>query len=150
MNATLVIDEQTFINSVQAEFDKVKVPCQAAMAQAFRGVVNANLGDAGVQDKPDWSPVTSKYAKRVGRTDATLRLTATEAAKVGGIPELLYDSTGVEVTNPDASFVWNGCEYAEKQQDARRFFPIVNGEVTQATQDVCVDACRKELEARLR
>ena len=43
MNATFVIDEQAFISSVQAEFDKVKVPCQAAMAQAFRGVVNANL-----------------------------------------------------------------------------------------------------------
>lgn len=155
MTAELVIDQQAFENSVMAEFQKVKIPCQAAMAEAFRGVVNANLGDEGVTDKPQWDALqNSRYAKRVNRTEATLRLTASESAKVGGIPELLYNSTGMEVANPDFASVWNSCEYADYHQfggkvPARPFFPIANGEVTETTKDLCVAACEKELIARL-
>lgn len=151
MTAQLVIDEQAFYDSVMAEFQKVKVPCQSEMADVFRGVVNANLGDEGITDKPQWDSLqNSRYAKRVGRTEATLRLTAGESAKVGGIPGLLYDSTGMDVTNPDFASVWNSCEYADNHQEGitvpqRRFFPIDGGEVTEATKDLCVEACEKKL-----
>ena len=150
MNVTVTIDEPGFLQSIKECFQQVKVPCQTAMAEAFRDVVYANLGDDGQQDKPVWDLLSKPYAKRVGRTEATLRLTPEEAKRVKGDPNLLYDSTGINVTNPEFATVYNNCKYAEVHQETRRFFPVIGDEVTPITKDICVAACERVLEERLK
>ena len=157
MTATLTIDEPAFLNSIMAEFQKVKVPCQAAMAEAFRSVVDGNLGDKDFKDIPhDWDGLSSKYAKRIGRAYPTLRMNGVEAAIMGAEPNLLYDSTRIEVTNPDFATVYNDCEYASAHQfgegnmPPRPFFPISGNEVLPYTTQKCLDACEAELERKLR
>ena len=101
--------------------------------------------------------MSDKYSKRIGgRTQATLRMTAAEAAKVGATAELLYDSTRIQVTNPEFAVVYNDCEYAADHQfgtnrmPPRPFFPISGGDVLPATTQKCVDACEKTLMEVLR
>ena len=149
MNATLTIDEPAFLNSIMAEFQKVKVPCQAAMANAFYEVVMKNFGSGDGEDRPiSWIGLGkgvpgSKYAKKVGREVATLELDGELAASVWPVGEMEEYAT-VSTTNQYAS----AHQWGEGNQPPRPFFPITGPEgetVTQFTTQKCVDACEAEL-----
>ena len=47
---------------------------EEAMAQTFHGVVLSNFGLTGVDRPIDWANLSPKYAKRMGRTHATLEV----------------------------------------------------------------------------
>lgn len=156
MTAQLVIDTSRFEQDLSAIFDGIKEPCQIAMAESFKEVVNANLGDEGMTERrKDWIDLKSRYAKRVGRSNPTLRLSFSEAAKVGGVPEQLYHSTQIS-SSKDAAVVFNDCEYADAHQfgggnmPERPFFPIWGGEVLPATTAKCVESAEKTAESMIR
>lgn len=149
MTVTFDIDAPAFAQSLKEQFQAVKEPCQFAMAEAFKSVADNNIGDDG-EDRPiGWHNLSEKYAKRVGRSHATLFLDMAEAAKLRKESGLLLNSTVISQNNQDAAIVENGCEYAMQHQNTRPFFPIIDGEVTPYTTQKCVDACEKALEGAL-
>jgi len=160
MNVELNIDSAAFEQSVMAEFARVKVSCQFKMAEAFQDMAIKNLGDAtGEQDRPiKWDGLKEKYAKRIGRSHATLYLDPAEAAIVRAESGKLMESIVISQNNADAAVVSSDCEYAVTHQDgdisrnipARPFFPIINGEVTSYTTAKCLEACKAEMERSLR
>ena len=151
MTITLDIDANTFASGLEAIFARVKVPCQAAMANAFAGVVDSNFGSAGNegQDRPiEWENLRSKkYAKRVGRTHATLELEGELRSSVYVLPD-----------GEDAAIVETLHSYAGTHQFGdtsrniaeRPFFPIMGNEVTEFTTQKCLESCAAELERSLK
>jgi phage gpG-like protein len=152
MNATLTIDEPAFLNSIMAEFQNVKVSCQAAMANAFATVVNHNFGQDG-EDRPTaWPALGKSYAidYHDGDRTPTLQLYGN-----------LQASIDIEEGNPEYASVFTNNPYADLQQfggeseqgfriPARPFFPIVGNEITPYTTQKCVDACEVELTRSLK
>ena len=156
MTAQLVIDEQAFYDSVMAEFQKVKVPCQSAMAATFYNTVMANFDGGEGQDRPiEWEKLRAGYANFAHGGDRTPRL------QLSG--ELKSSVQGNDM-NPDAAVIFCDSPYGSFHQEggtsywnnksyeipARPFFPIANGEVTPQTTQKCLEACEQELIARLK
>jgi len=154
MTVTLTIDEPAFLNSIMAEFQKVKVPCQAAMANAFYEITMKICGAGDGEDRPsEWIGLGkgvpgSKYAKKVGREVATLELDGNLATSVWTVSENQEYAT-VSTTNQYAT----AHQWGEGNQPPRPFFPITGPEgetVTQYTTQKCVDACEAELARSLK
>jgi phage gpG-like protein len=119
-----------------AEFNRIKVPCQDAMADRVYEIVDSNIGDTGKFRPHEWAALSEKYAKRVGRTHATLHLTGELRSSVDmakGSPE----ASAVFTNSPIAVYHQNG---TEKMPD-RPFFPIANGEVTDEAVAECLKVC---------
>lgn len=127
-------------------FNSIKVELQGAMADAFYEVVMGNFGTLGFDRPWDWSPLSPAYARKVGRSYATLFVTGA-----------LKDSVKHESVNPDAASVWmskSDVPYAlahhygnlEKNLPARRVFPLdLADHVTQLTLDWVTDSLREKL-----
>ena len=62
-------------SALRDQFDALRVPVQGAMADAFKGIVDANFGSTGLMRPNDWQPLSKDYARKVGRTFATLFVT---------------------------------------------------------------------------
>lgn len=127
-------------------FNSIKVEVQGAMADAFYEVVMGNFGTLGFDRPWDWAPLSPAYARKVGRSYATLFVTGA-----------LKDSVKHESVNPDAASVWvsdgdvpyataHHYGVASKNLPARRVFPVdLAGHVTQLTLDWVTDALREKL-----
>lgn len=61
--------------AVKAAFEAVKQPVHEAMTGAVHTVVLNNFGSSGPLRPFDWQPLSEKYARKVGRTFATLYVT---------------------------------------------------------------------------
>jgi hypothetical protein len=133
-------------------FEQVKIPIQAAMAGRFAEICRENIGSAfGAHRASDWTDLTDKYAKRVGRTEATLFLTPAEAAKIGGESGKLFNSIQVDPYPQEAAVVFSDCEYAAVQQKTRPFFPMTpDGEITPYAKDEVTRAAQNELDRILK
>lgn len=156
MTATLTIDEPAFLNSIMAEFQKVKVPCQAAMAVTVYNTIMDNFDGGQLQDRPsDWEPLRTGYAALVHGGDRTPRL------QLSG--ELKRSIQGDD-SNPDGAAVYCDSPYGSFHQEggtsnfmgrnyeipARPFFPIVGSELTPLTTSRCIDACEETLKEMFR
>jgi hypothetical protein len=78
MNIRLDIDQGQLdgaLSGLAARLEALRQPVQAAMADAMEGIVLANFGSQGFMRPWDWQPLSAKYAKKVGRTYATLFVT---------------------------------------------------------------------------
>lgn len=150
MNFELDILTMNLAEQIQAKFEEVRVPIQAAMAGRCAEICRENIGSAAGANRPsDWPGLKPKYAKRVGRDEATLFLTPAEAAKVGGESGKLYNSIQVDPYGQEAAVCFSDCEYAEKQQETRPFFPILNGELTPYAVSEITAAAQREAERLL-
>ena len=114
--------------AVQAEFDEVRVPIQAAMAGRFKELVMENFGENGTSRPHEWEDLRSKkYARKVGRDYATLYVDGS-----------LMDSVQIDPYNPDAAAVFSDSEYASTHQwgdesrniAPRPFFPMTEAGLT--------------------
>ena len=78
MNATIQISPAS-LRSFEADLARrlaaARQPVQAAMADTFFGVVESNFGSTGWDRGNDWQRLSPSYAKKVGRTFATLLVT---------------------------------------------------------------------------
>lgn len=85
MNFTLSIvpgDVAALESRLLAKLEAARGPVQARMTEAFYGIVMANFGSVGWDRPWTWQQLSPKYAKRVGRTFATLFVTGALKATV--------------------------------------------------------------------
>lgn len=156
MNVELTIDEPAFLNSVLAEFQRVKVPCQAAMATTVYNTIMDNFDGGQLQDRPiEWQPLREGYALFKHGGDRTPRLQDTGDLKrsIQG-DDSNPDVATVFCDSPYGSFHQKGgeSEFGGKIYDipARPFFPIVGDELTPLTTQRCLDTCTETLETILK
>jgi phage gpG-like protein len=152
MTFELDISSMDLAEQVQARFEEVRVPIQAAMANRFASIVNHKFGQEG-EDRPwTWQPLTRNYADthHGGNRIPTETLTGD-----------LQASIQIDEMNPDHASVWTDCPYAAEQQwgtqfvPARPFFPLIgtgmdDAELTPYALDQVMRAAENEAERLLR
>lgn len=133
---------------VSDRLEAIREPIQAAMAERYFEIVRSNFGDFGVDRPTEWAPLTSKYAKRVGRDNATLFVTGKLESAVH--MESGPDSARVFISSDEApSALAHQYGYAPSGIPPRPYFPIdANGNPTWFSQMQVEEAARNEL-ARL-
>ena len=114
------------------------------MAGRFREIVMENFGETGTDRPEEWPALSPKYAKRVGREEATLFVTGT-----------LMNSVEIDPYNPDAAVVSTKCSYAmahqygEGNMPKRPFFPMTDLELTPYAEQQVMEAAQHEAERLL-
>jgi hypothetical protein len=133
---------------VANRLEDIRPGIEAAMAERFFEIVRSNFGDFGVDRPIEWAPLTSRYAKKVGRDNATLFIT-------GKLESAVHMETGpdggrVFISSDEApSALAHQYGYAPNGIPPRPYFPITeSGGITWFTQMQVEEAARVEL-ARL-
>ena len=156
MQFTAQIDVNALGNAIEETFNRVRIPVQAAMAETCFDVTINNFGMSG-EDRPvEWESLDDKYAKRVGRSFATLDL---KEFKKEGSDKKLIDSVDWNADNPDFALVYlndppvyaAAHQWGESGMPERPFLPIVKGSetLTPYTEGKCLDAANKALQEAL-
>lgn len=148
MRFELSIDGNELENLIEQEFNRVKVPIQAAMANRCASIIHNNFGTSGEDRPTEWPILSANYAKEFhdGNRIPTLQLKGDLQSSVE-IDENSFDAASVFTNNKYALQHQNGDD--SKNLPARPFFPIINGELTDYTAAECVDAAKRELEKQL-
>jgi len=156
MNVDLTIDESAFLNSIMAEFQRVKVPCQAAMALTVYNTIMDNFDGGQLQDRPsEWQPLRPFYAivRHGGDRTPRLQLSGDLKKSVHG-DDSNMEAASIFCDSSYGNFHQEGgeTEFHGKFYDipARPFFPIIDGEVTPLTTQRSLDACKETLETMLK
>jgi hypothetical protein len=116
----------------------------AAMGQRFYELVQGNIGVAGVDRPMSWAPLSPAYARKVGRTIATLNLTGDlrSAIMVGGAEG---ESVTVSVSDSDVPYATIH-QTGGVRMPKRPYFPIDdNGKILPYTASEVVAAASKAL-----
>lgn len=143
-NGSLAAARAALIRTIEA----TRFPVNSAMTAVYYGVVMANFGSTGFDRPWGWKELSPAYAKRVGRTFATLYVTGA-----------LQDSVGVDVTETGGVVSMGAgnrgdVPYAlahhyghpQKNLPARRVFPMrKDGSTTEATKALVLEAALRRL-----
>ena len=140
MTFELDISSMNLGEAIQAKFDEVRVPIQAAMANRFASIVHNNFGFEG-EDRPrNWPLLSFDYARKFHKgVDTPTEILSGD----------MMNSVRIDENNPDAAsvFVDPSIEYAAEQQGMRPFFPMdVTGELTPYAKDEVIRAAQNEAE----
>ena len=158
MTVTVQISEAALAaagNSVQAMVRKVKPAVLKAMSDRAYAIIMANFGIAGPERPWAWEPLSYEYAKKMGRTYATLEVSGALKASImqGGYEG---DSTTIAMSDsavPYATRHHHGVPEGNRKHPGlpgRRVFPIdEQGEVLAWTRSEVVDAARQALQEAL-
>lgn len=143
MNFTLNISDSDltqFESAMTAKLESLRQPVQSAMADALHGIVSANFGSHGFMRPWDWQELSPAYAKKVGRTFATLSVSgalkstlrtdnsnpessSVSMSKTGLVPYTFAHHYG----NPENA---GSTKSGSGEMPARRVFPLnANGQV---------------------
>ena len=110
-------------------FWAVRSDVQLAMGIAFEDVVRRNFGQIGVDRPLAWVPLSPAYARKVGRTFATLEVTGALKAAVR-VDNSNLDFAKVYASNSDVPYAVVH-QQGGKHMPQRPYFPMDdNGEVT--------------------
>ena len=132
------------------------VAAERAMAETFQECVLANFGASGpYRPWSGWHPLSPAYAKKVGRTYATLEVTGRLKSSVF----ISLNERGnftVSADNSDVPYA-TAHQYGNPKGNrghpglpAREYFPMdENNEVTRQVYDLCVNAAQEALERSL-
>ena len=136
---------------VQSQLWSLKSNAQLAMAMALQDVVFANFGQTGIDRPEPWAPLSPRYAKKVGRTFATLEVSGDLKNQVR-IDDTDLDKTRVYANNSEVPYVLaHQFGYEQNNLPARPFFPITaDGELTDFSQREIHAAALKSIEEDLR
>jgi phage gpG-like protein len=136
--------------NVERQLWMVKSDAQLAMAEAFERVTLANFGATGIDRPMSWQPLSPAYARKVGRTYATLEVSGTLKAAIK-VDNSDLDHSKVSVSNADVPYATAhhfGNERGNLPQ--RPYFPIDdNGNLTPFTEAEVVEAARRTIERGL-
>ena len=133
--------------NIALEAAKVAHPVEWAMAEMFQGCVLANFGPTGAfRPWSGWPPLSKAYAKKVGRTYATLEVTGRLKSNV------MIDGDGdhVKVVADDALVPYSTVhQYGGGNNiPQREYFPMYDdGNVTRQVQDLCLEEAKKVIMA---
>ena len=142
MTFELDISSMDLAEAIQAKFEEVRVPIQAAMANRFASIVHNNFGFDG-EDRPKvWPTLSFEYAKKYHKgVDIPTEILSGD----------MMNSVRIEENNPEFAsvFVDPSIEYAAEQQKTRPFFPVLNGQLTPYAIDQVTRAAQNEAERLL-
>ena len=133
---------------MQDELEFAAMGMQAAMAAAYVDVVAGNLGATGVDRPFAWAPLSPAYARKMGRTYATLYVTGALAQAVKVDNSLAQHST-VSVSDDDCAYACaHQYGYPPHNLPARPYFPFdpTTGETTPFTLDLVQQAAQDALD----
>lgn len=123
-------------------FQSFRKPTHQAMADQFRQCTHDNLGSAGVFRPHQWKALSPSYARKVGRTYATLFVSGILKAAIKARAN--EDHGSVSVSKAD-------CEYSlahqfgvpERNLPDRPYFPIrKDGEIVRAVVDLVIKSAQ--------
>lgn len=109
------------INSIMSAIDGIgRNKALSKVAETFKIETQSNFGSSGTFKANQWPPLSVKYAKKVGSSEATLNRSGKlkNSIMVGNINK---DSISVYTTNPYAAAQMFG--YKKKNLPARNFWP---------------------------
>ena len=137
---------------MQDELQFAAMSMQAAMAAAYADVIAGNLGDRGVDRPFPWAPLSPGYARKVGRSHATLYVTG-EMARAVKVDDSLGDHSTVSMDSNDCPYgVAHQYGYPPRNLPARPYFPFdpTTGRTTPFTLELVQQAAEAALETHLR
>lgn len=124
--------------------EQARPAVNAAMGQRFYDLVQGNFGVAGVDRPMYWAPLSPAYARKVGRTYATLDLTGNlrSAIMIGGSEG---ESVTVSVSDSDVPYA-TVHQMGGVRMPKRPYFPVDDdGDVLPYTASEVVAAASKAL-----
>ena len=146
MNFELKIDdlnsqlENAFKNLVSRPVARRQI--LGAMAARFKLSCIQNLGHSG-EDRPnEWSALSPKYARRVGRPDATLDLTG---RLMRSIRVNVQDDYAEVFVDPDECVYAARHQWGDETMPKRAFFPMTETEITPLAYEQVVEAAQDML-----
>lgn len=102
----------------------VKSDAQLAMGEAVLDVVHANFGETGFDRPASWAPLSPKYAKKVGRTFATLEVTG-EMKSAVKLDNSDPNHSSVSISKDDCPYALaHQFGYEANNLPARPYFPV--------------------------
>lgn len=131
-----------FADKTEQDFWAVKSDAQLAMGVAFRDIVQDNFGPIGADRPSFWQALKPKYAKRVGRTFATLYVSGKlhNAVKLDNTKD---EGCEVSVSNSTVPYALVHQFGGGNNIPARPYFPVTpDGEVTPLTKAIVVQAAK--------
>jgi len=152
MTVTLTVSEASLAaaaQSVQSAVEKARPKILKAMSDRCYAIIMANFGIAGPERPWAWEPLSYEYAKKVGRTFATLEVSGALRASVmqGGFEG---ESTTIEMSDssvPYAGAHHHGVPRGNRRHPGlpgRRVFPIdESGKVLDWTKSEIAEAARQ-------
>lgn len=150
----------SFESSLREKVEAARQPVQSAMADAMHGIVLANFGSTGFMRPWDWQALSPAYARKVGRTFATLFVTG--ALKDTVRKDASGDSASVSMANNGlvsyalAHHHGNPGNFGTTQAGsgelpARRVFPLDEADqVLPEAVEMVTEAARKAAQEALR
>lgn len=134
VSINITVNVNINLEPVARALEGLRQPVQEAMADGMFGIVEANFGSTGLMRPWDWQPLSQAYAKKVGRSFATLHVTGAlkstlqkdasdpDSAKVSmGNNGLVRYALAHHHGNP-GNFGWT--QPGSGELPARRVFPI--------------------------
>ena len=134
MNIDFQINVAEFENMVESKIENVKLHVAEAMTATVYDIVMRNFGSPPGLDRPAvWDDLSESYAKRVGRTYATLNKTG--AMKAAIQKPFNADGGRVYLSKGDCVYALaHHFGYKKNNLPARRVFPInEDGSITDYT-----------------
>ena len=133
---------------MQDELEFAAMGMQAAMAAAYVDVVASNLGNSGVDRPFAWAPLSPAYAKKVGRSYATLYVSG-DLARAVKVDNSLAQHSTVSVSDDDCPYACaHQFGYPPRNLPARPYFPFdpTTGETTPFTMELVQQAAQDALD----
>lgn len=139
-----------FPQELVERFEPHRQAIQNSMCDIFYETVQANFGNYGLDRPIEWPPLSRKYAKKVGRAQATLRVTGRLAGAVK--TEYGVEASSVSISKDDVPYAFAHQFGSDKQNiPARPYFPIdANGEITPRTKADVMKAAETQLNQELK
>ena len=113
------------------------------MAREFYEITASNIGTIGAARPSEWPPLSPRYAKRVGRSHATMLLTGEMFRSIR--VSATQDAGQISTTNPYAA----AHQYGEAPQPLRPFMPMTgtqgNERLTPYAEKRLIDVAQAEL-----
>ena len=135
-------------SEISDELEFAAMDIQSAMARAYVDVVAGNLGNSGVDRPSIWPPLSERYAKKMGRTYATLYVTGALAGAIK-VDDSSEEQSTVSVSDDDCPYaVAHQYGYPPRNLPARPYFPFdpQTGETTSFTLDLVQQAAQDALD----
>lgn len=149
----IVLDEATMRDAADAvgrQLWQLRSDAQLAMAQAFESIVLGNFGEVGIDRPISWAPLSPAYAKKVGRTFATLEVSGALKAAVT-VDNSNLDYSRVFITKDNVVYAL-AHQYGNPKGNlpARPYFPIENtGELTPFAKSEVMNAALQTIQEGL-
>lgn len=151
MNFTLTMAPEHLSWQLDKVFDSLRQPAQAAMADVYKGVVDANFGSEGFDRPWPWEPLSPPYSKRVGRDFATLFVSgALKATVEKDSSDAEASSVSMGNTGLVAYAMAHHHGYSKNNLPARRVFPLTeDNSTTDKTMRLVTQAACEAIERSL-